>query len=191
MTTMRIDVFCIASGPSLTVQDCELVRQSGVKVIAVNNSWQMAPFCDYLYAGDSKWWRAYDREINIPAERWTCSSIASRRYGAKLHIAGGAYNSGMRAIQFSIMKGFKIIGLLGYDCSLNNGVHWHGLHDKPFLKNPSAAKVLRWKSQFETVVGKARVAGAKVLNCSRYTELTCFDRVSLEEALKGEFSFVH
>lgn len=180
-----IDIFCIASGPSLTAEDCELVRQSGVKVVAVNNSWKMVPFCDYLYAGDAKWWRAYHGEINVPAERWSCSRLVGRDYGVKLHMAGGGYNSGMRAIQFAVMKGFKAIGLLGYDCSLKNGVHWHGLHDKPFLKNPSEAKVFKWHEQFARAAEKAANAGVKVFNCSRYSELRCFERATLEDALKG------
>lgn len=186
-----IEVFCIASGPSLTAQDCELVRQSGAKVIAVNNSWKMVPFCDYLYAGDSKWWRAYHREINIPAEKWTCSRIASDKFGAKLHLAGGGYNSGMRAIQFAVIKGFKTIGLLGYDCSLKNGIHWHGLHESKFLKNPSEVKVHRWHQQFARAAEKASAAGSKVLNCSRYTELQCFEKVSLEDVLNRESVLVH
>lgn len=188
---MKVDVFCIASGPSLRAADCELVRQSGAKVIAVNNSWQIAPFCDYLYAGDSKWWRTYHKEIDVPAERWTCSRDASQKYGAKLHIAGGGYNSGMRAIQFAVMKGFKTIGLLGYDCSLKNGVHWHGLHDRPFLKNPSQVKVLRWREQFLRAAEKALIAGARVVNFSRYTELECFERGLLEDVVKRECADVH
>jgi len=181
-----IEVFCIASGPSLTAEDCELVRQSGAKVIAVNNSWKMAPFCDYLYAGDSKWWRAYHHEVNIPAEKWTCSRAATQKFGVKLHLAGGGYNSGMRAIQFAVMKGFKTIGLLGYDCSLKNGIHWHGNHSGNYLKNPTPVKVVRWHEQFARAAQKATIAGAKVFNCSRYTELECFDRLALEDALKGE-----
>lgn len=183
--TMMIEAFCIASGPSLTASDCELVRQSGAKVIAVNNSWRMAPFCDYLYSGDMKWWRAYHKEINIRAERWTCSRLAHGKFGVNLHIAGGGYNSGMRAIQFAVMKGFKTIGILGYDCSLKLGFHWHGRHSvERGLRNPSEARVQKWHEQFARVGPKITAAGAKVFNCSRYTELECFERKTLEEVLE-------
>jgi hypothetical protein len=178
-----IDLFCIASGPSLTAEDCEMVRESGIPVVAVNNSWQMIPSCKYLYAGDRKWWLSYHSEINIPAERWTCSSEAAFKFRLNFHHAAGAYNSGMRAIQFGIYKGFKTIGLLGYDCSLKNGMHWHGAHTKRFLKNPTDEKLERWRKQFAVVAEQAGKDGVKVFNCSRYTEIDCFERVSLESCL--------
>lgn len=185
MTTRALDVMCIASGPSLTVEDCEIVRQSGIKVIAVNNSWKMAPWCNYLYAGDMKWWRAYGKEVNIEAEKWTCSRQASNVYKLKLHVVPGGYNSGMRALQFAVKKGFKSIGLLGYDCSLKHGTHWHGPHNKTdFLRNPCESKIPKWKIQFNKIAKKIEGVGISVVNCSRYTEIKCFPRVSLEEALQ-------
>ena len=179
-----IDLFCIASGPSLTSADCELVRQSGITTVAVNNSWEMAPFCTYLYAGDSKWWDAYHDKITIPAERWTCKDSAANRYKINYHIAGGPYNSGMRAIQFGIMKGFKSIGLLGYDCSLKNGIHWHGSHIGPNLKNPTMDTInKKWNNEFKRISLIAIKKGVRVINCSRYTELKYFELISLEKAL--------
>jgi hypothetical protein len=178
-----IDLFCIASGPSLTASDCELIRESGVKTIAVNNSWQMAPFCNFIYAGDGKWWDEFNDKITIPAERWTCSHTAANVYQINYHIAAGAYNSGMRAIQFGISQGFKNIALLGYDCSLKNGVHWHGPHIGETLRNPNELKLAKWKIQFAAVAKNAKKLGVRVINCSRHTELECFEKMSLEEAL--------
>lgn len=175
------DLICIASGPSLTAEDCELVRLSGIQTVAVNNSWQMAPFCNYVYAGDAKWWAVNFDKINIPAEKWTCSDKAANTYKLHYHIAGGPFNSGMRAIQFGVMKGFKRIGLLGYDCSLKNGVHWHGKHTEPTLRNPNNDKVKKWHDQFNRVSVMAKKHGVEILNCSRYTELECFEKITLEE----------
>lgn len=179
-----IDLFCIASGPSLTAEDCEMVRESGIKTVAVNNSWGMAPFCHYLYAGDRKWWASYIDKINIKAEKWTCSSSAANNFGINYHIAGGSYNSGMRAIQFGISKGFKSIALLGYDCSLKNGVHWHGTHVGKLLRNPTEDKMDRWHEQFKRVALAADRSGVSIVNCSRYTELDCFPIEDIEVVLK-------
>ena len=179
---MTVDLFCIASGPSLTKEDCELVRLSGIKTVAVNNSWEMAPFCTYLYAGDRKWWAEYHDKITIPAERWTCASTAANIYKLKYHIATGSYNSGMRAIHFGISQGFKHIALLGYDCSLKNGAHWHGPHVSK-LRNPNEEKVKRWEEQFKRVADQAVKTGVEVVNCSRYTELKFFRCVPLESVL--------
>jgi predicted peroxiredoxin len=179
-----VDLFCIASGPSLTAEDCELVRKSSIKTVAVNNSWEMATFCHYIYAGDSKWWVLNHDKINIGAEKWTCSDKAANAYKLHYHIASGPYNSGMRAIQFGISKGFKSIALLGYDCSIKNGIHWHGSHPLPVLRNPTVPKIEKWKEQFKRVAENAKKQGIKIYNCSRYTELECFDIMSLEDALK-------
>lgn len=179
-----IDLICIASGPSLTASDCEAVRLSGKNVVTVNNSWKMAPWSDYLFAADLKWWRAYHGELNTRAERWTSSAAAAKMYNVKFFKASGPFNSGMRTIQWAIWRGFKNILLLGYDCSIKNGVHWHGLHDeRRALKNPDARKVRRWHSQFEQVAITADEKNVTVRNCSRFTDLECFPLAKLEDVL--------
>lgn len=181
--TQMIDLFCIASGPSLTADDCELVRRSGVEAIAVNESWQLAPFCKHIYGGEFKWWSARGHQITVPAERWTCSHKAAMQFGVRLHRAKGGFNSGMRAIQWGIWRGARCIALLGYDCSIKRGLHWHGAHTTAPLKNPTEEKLIKWQGQFARIALAAKRAGVNVINCSRQTELKCFDRVQLEEAL--------
>lgn len=178
-----VDLFCIASGPSLTSSDCMDVVRSGIKTVAVNDSWKMFPFCSYIYAGDYKWWAINHDKIDISAERWTCSDRAANTYKLHYHIAAGPYNSGMRAIQFGISKGFKSIALLGYDCSIKNGIHWHSPHAEPVLRNPTVSKIEKWHDQFKRVSENAKKQGIKIYNCSRYTELNCFERANLEEML--------
>ena len=178
-----IDLFCIASGPSLTASDCELVRKTGVDTVAVNNSWEKAPFCNYIYAGDRKWWAEHGNDITIAAELWTCSKKAAQSFGVRYHQAGGAYNSGMRAIQWGIDKGFKCIVLLGYDCSIKNGLHWHGAHTERLLRNPTEEKVKKWHDQFYRVAKQAEKHGVDIWNCSRETDLKCFPRLHLEQAV--------
>lgn len=180
-----IDLFCVASGPSLNRKDCDLLKYSGAKIVAVNSSWKLVPFCDYLYAGDAKWWKAYKNDVVVDnAQFWTCSSGASITYGLNLHQGrAGSYNSGMRAIEFAIDKGFNRIGLLGYDCSIKNGLHWHGAHELPELGNPTDIKLQKWQKQFSQLAARAELKGVKIFNCSRETELTCFERISLEDAI--------
>lgn len=176
-------VVCIASGPSLTQADCDLVRRSGLPTVAVNSSWRMARFADVIYAGDAAWWDAYGDEVTIPAERWTCTRLAAQKHGINLHKVVGPYNSGMRAIQFAIERGAERVILLGYDCSIKHGLHWHGAHDR--TKNPDEKKVRTWRGQFQAVAILAKVRRCEVINCSRYTELTCFPRIPVEDILEA------
>ena len=177
-----LDIFCIASGPSLTKADCDLVARSGVDICCVNNSWKMFDEIDYLYAGDLKWWNAYGEEINIPVgEKWTCAKSAAAKFDLNLHIANGPFNSGMRAIQWAIERGYKYIGLLGYDCSIKNGAHFHGEHQFPKTRPLTEKKVDNWHVQFAKVARQAKAEKTKIYNCSRETELGCFLRANLED----------
>lgn len=170
-------VVCVASGPSLLEADCKLVESSGLPVIAVNTSWKMVPFAEVVYAGDACWWDANHKEISISAERWTCSKTAATRHRINLFEASGSFNSGLRAIQLAIEFGASKIILLGYDCSVKSGIHWHGNHTK--TKNPDAAKCHLWKAQF----ARLNRRGREIINCSRETALQCFPLKKLEEIL--------
>ena len=46
---------CLASGPSLTVEDVEYVRGKAT-VIAINDTVRLAPWADVLYSSDKHWW---------------------------------------------------------------------------------------------------------------------------------------
>ena len=172
-------VACIASGPSLSAEDCALVERAGIPAIAVNTSWKMARFAEIIYAGDLSWWKAYGQEIDIKAEKWTCSRRASVQYGAQFHKIGGVYNSGLRAIQLAIGFGASRILLLGYDATVKNGTHWHGNHAK--TKNPDEARCLKWHRQFAALDRK----GAQVINCTPGSALECFPKMPISEALSG------
>jgi hypothetical protein len=175
-------VCCIASGPSLIAADVELVRAAGLKTIAVNNSWQLAPFCDVLYAGDHKWWAKYGRDAAIPAARWTCNQRAADEFGVHLHAARGPYNSGLRAIQLAALFGARRILLLGYDCAMLAGrKHWHPDHDG--ISNPTLSRMQAWAIQFTRVAAELK-RNADVINCSRQTALKCFPRADLAAVLR-------
>lgn len=175
----------IASGPSLAwdnYADVELIRQAGIKTIAVNNSWEVARFCDVIYAGDGVWWKHNHKDIDISAERWALSRSAVNLYGCQYRgrVTKDGYNSGANAIELAanVYKARPII-LLGFDCSLRHGVHHHGKHAK--TKNPHAERVSLWGGHFAGVAKK--IGKTPVFNCSRYTELDMFPRRDLREML--------
>jgi len=178
-------VVCIGSGPSLCAEDCKDVEESGLLTIAVNSAWQMARFCKVIYAGDDYWWKTYHQDIDIDAERWTCNENSCPTYGLNHHkgYSGNACSSGYRAIQFARdhYKAEKII-LLGYDCSVSNGVHFHNPHPKQG-HNPDEARCQKWLKYYDKLA--TELTGIRVINCSRETALTVFPRMSLQEALNG------
>lgn len=176
MDLARKTVVCIASGPSLTAEDCAAVLRSGLTTIAVNSSWKLAPFCDILYAGDAAWWEANIDEVDVPAQRWTFSQQASRRFDLHRHVAFGSCNSGLRAIHLAFELGAARVILLGYDCSIAGGTHWHG--DHKLTSNPKAHNCREWMRGFAQLPARERI-----WNCSRETALTIFERMTLSEGL--------
>lgn len=168
---------CIASGPSLNARDCELVRAAGLPTIAVNNSWQLAPWCDHLYAGDLAWWDAHIGQVPEGPKHWSCTRQAVAKYGLNWHERYGAFNSGFRAIELAFLLGAERVLLLGYDCTVEAGSHWHG--DHVGTKNPTESLCRKWNQQHCRLEQRDQV-----VNCSRETALTAYRLGYLEKELQ-------
>ena len=179
-------VAVIASGPSLTEEDCEAVRSAGLPTFVVNTSFRRALWADMLVAHDAKWWLAYGAEVDatFKGRRFRCGS-APRIVGEKPALwllqfrAFG--NSGCAAISLAALAGARRVLLLGVDCQRTGGaVHWHGDHP-PELSN--ARLIDKWPPKFAKVAAYASGKGCEVVNCSRETALTCFRRARLVDEL--------
>lgn len=166
------------------MEDVEQVRLAGLPTIAVNSSWEIAPFADVVYAGDLKWWEMYRHRVPTTAARWTCHERAATEFGLFHQKAFGPYNSGTRALELAADFGAARILMLGYDCGFSKGrMHWHQDHPKP-LGNPTRPRVQVWGVQFARVAQLLKRRGVEIVNCSRATTLTCFRRASLLEELQ-------
>lgn len=178
-------VACIASGPSLTAEDCELVRTAGLPTVVVNTSFRLAPWADILYAMDAAWWEAYHAELAevFRGQRW--GYVRAPQYGVmptkdKIYPSGTG-NSGSYAISLAVVTKPLRVLLLGYDCQFTEGrKHWHSDHPG---RMSNAGSIKRWPYQFSLVAKYAESRGVRVVNCSRSTALSCFERMTLEEAL--------
>lgn len=183
--------FCLASGPSMRADDVEAIRGRG-KVIAVNNTVQLAPWADVLYSCDRAWWLAYADQIKgfagwrvalaqdgLPSDvdgfPW---SYASGLGLDRLHTGN---NSGYQAINLAFLMGAKKIVLLGYDMQ-HPGKHWHPPHPAP-LGNFCRGMPELCIPKFTALADDLRAQGIEVINASRETALTCFKRLTLAETL--------
>lgn len=176
-----LTVACLASGPSLTAEDCFRVKDAGLRTITTNDTSKRAPWADIALAADHGWWQQHMHEMPPTPERWTCSYAAVREF-PQLELFRTnlpTRNTGAKAIELAIHLGAAQVILLGFDCSLDNGVHWHGYHER--TTNPDAAIVQDWVGHFEAAAQFAKDRGVRVVNCSRHTTLTCFERALLEE----------
>ena len=88
-------------------------------------------------------------------------------------------NSGAGAMMLAYYAGARRVIMLGYDCQHTGGVkHWHGDHP-PKLGNATRPEM--WERGFAKVAHD--LADIEIINASRVTALTCFPRMSLEDAL--------
>lgn len=176
-------VACIASGPSLTPEDCERVRAAGLPTIAVNTSFRLAPWADILYAMDTLWWDQYHQEVDavFKGQRWSYARTRHAKPTRDQIYPAGAGNSGSYAISLAVVTKPMRVLLLGYDCAFTEGrKHFHPDHPD---KMANCGSIKRWPYQFGLVAKYAKSHGVRVINCSRSTRLDCFERMPLEQAL--------
>lgn len=181
----------IASGPSLTRDDCDALRGIG-PTIAVNCAVFFAPWADYLFAADSVWWRYY-----APKIAWFKGHRVSRTHrafgveqwrGSTWKRTGG--NSGHMAIQYAVDRGAREIALIGFDQrKTNNKAHFHADHPKEAddgrrTNMANAGGVAAWPRMMAKTAIELSERGVSVVNLSRATALTCFPRVTVEHFLE-------
>lgn len=195
-------VVIIASGPSLTKEDCELVQRwrNGVdrRAIVINTSYQRALWADILYACDGRWWDRYYKDVvgHFSGVLWTQDEVAAQKFGIhyvrseqgtglnrKIGVINQGLHSGYQSLGLAYQAGANKIILLGFDCTDNNilgGTHWHGDYEDPLQSFPDYAY---WIERFEQLAPDLKKEGVIVLNATRYTELKCFPQIDLENAL--------
>ncbi|EXF45267.1 hypothetical protein BAY1663_02346 [Pseudomonas sp. BAY1663] len=173
-------VVCMASGPSLAPADVEIVRQwreaaDNRRVVVTNNTYQLAPWADVLYAMDRKWWEVMKPQF--AGERLTAVHDV---LGVPCSSSPKGGNSGSGAILLAAHRGAARVIMLGYDCQVGAGGarHWHGDHKKPL---GNAVSLPKFYGQFRA--DARRITGVEVVNCSRATALDMYPLGILEDEL--------
>ena len=181
----------IATGPSLTRDDCDALRDIG-PAIAVNCAVFYAPWAEYLFAADSVWWRYYTPKITwYKGHRITRSHQASGLElwrGKNWARTGG--NSGHMAIQYAVDQGATNIVLLGLDQQRTGGkAHNHIDHPKTLKEGrrtnmANAGGIGAWPRLMARTALDLKERKVNVVNLSRQTALNCFRRMTVENFLE-------
>lgn len=185
-------VVLIASGPSLTVEDCEFVRGKA-RVIVINRSFERALWADAMFACDSRFWgwvkgapefHGLKFSLQQKAAKWPGVQILRRGSNTGLSLDPSVLNlgnnSGYQALNLAVLLGAKRILLLGYDMKAGpkGEKHWHKEHP---IRTPDLYQMFR--RNFATLEVPLANLGIQCINCSRDTALDCFPRMTIEEAL--------
>jgi hypothetical protein len=191
-------VAVLASGPSMTPADADAVR--GLRAIAVNTTFRLAPWADICYSNDEDWIERHIGELRdyFRGQIWCghptwrsiwVHPIPFNRDAPGLLAAPGCIawgmNSGAAAINLAVHHGAARVLLLGFDQAWAGArPRWHGRHPAG-LQNQRPG-FHRWRAWFQQAAADAPRLGVEIINCSRRTTLECFPRLSLEEALAAQ-----
>jgi hypothetical protein len=191
----------LASGPSMSQQVADLVRDR-CRVIAINTTYQLAPWADILYAADREWWAAYPdaksfagRKVSILPNTGSLLEFDELDYvesgGDGLldprptHVRTGK-NSAYQAMHIAMHLGVHTILMCGLDLRVVDGMeHWHGDHPKGARKTMPFSS---WISLFNQAAPFIQAKGVRVINCTPHSALHCFKKQQLEDALESVLS---
>jgi hypothetical protein len=191
-------VVIVASGPSAQLVDLTLTQRPGVRVIAVNRSYELVPWADMLYACDAAWWRTVgglpdwptlrvSQDKNTIAEFPEIKRVVAQRGLENLVLGNPGYilwggNSGTQAINLAAQTGARKIVLCGFDMTLQNGLHWHGAHGG-LLANPRPMNTEMWRRRTDQCGDYLTANGFVIANASPNSALKKWPQMSLEAAL--------
>jgi hypothetical protein len=188
----------VASGPSAKDVPLELA-QGRARFIAVNNSWQLAPWADVLYAGDWAWWANAKgcpefKGLKLSIDRraceqpdWGIRKVDCAKHDDRLELrrfnrVGWGGNSGFGALNLAVQFGASNIILVGFDMTIRYGSHWHGDHPAG-MNNPRPGNVERWRRAIDAAAAQLAPIGIRVFNCSPISTLKACPKVTFQEAL--------
>ena len=188
----------VASGPSASAVDLDLARERA-HVLAVNESWRLAPWADALYAADFRFWAAHVGVPDFDGLKIAGEERAARDWPEEVHAVkirrgfdrivtdelgtvGWGGNSGFHAVNLAVQFGARRLLLVGYDMHVEAGLHWHGPHPKGF-NNPNVKSVERWRRMLDAVALDLAAMGVGVINCTPGSALRAYAFMELGEAL--------
>lgn len=163
----------LASGPSMSQRVADSVR--GLNVIAVSNTYELAPWANVLVSNDRRWWVNYPKAMEFEGEKICGLCIEPPNGVTKFAGAMSGSNSGLLALMVAVKKGATRVLLLGFDMG---GTHYFGNH-KPPLMNPSPVRFKKFKDQFASY----RPNGVEIINCTLGSSLRCYKAGNLIDYL--------
>jgi hypothetical protein len=192
-------VVCVASGPSFSLEQAQLVKSaSGWHTIVVNTCYQRLPDADVLYAGDRAWWEMHLPKVRetFQGELWTQDRWTAHHEGlhhiqhsnepglsfvrGRVHSGG---NSGYVAIGLAYLFGAREILLVGFDFKNVAGMsHWHGDHPPGLNQDRPYAG---WLISIRALAAALKDVGVSVTNCSTDSAIDCFPFGDLAQCLSS------
>lgn len=169
---MHFAVLC--TGPSMSQAVADAVRH--LRVVAVNNTYQLAPWAEALAANDAAWWARNPEAKKFAGRKFSTNRITGVEQVKSPNVSS-PYCSGVVALEVARQLGATRVLLLGADF---HGSHFFGDYTDG-LKNTTEARRKTHANQFK-LWGRANPQ-LEVWNCTAGSQLGCFPKMDLQEAL--------
>lgn len=187
-------VAILAGGPSLTQADADYCRGK-CRVLAINNSYMLAPWADMLWFCDRRWYE-WHKESLAEFNGLICTlenyDLEDERIKHVHNFGRDGFhpdpdgvktgrNSGYQAMHLAIHLGVRRMLLLGYDMRFVSGrSHWHGGHSVPVSERMYAQSMV---PLFATLKPALTERGIDVINCTPGSALKEFRYARIDTCL--------
>jgi len=171
-----MDLFAIlCTGPSLTLDQVQAVR--GMRVIAVNNAFELAPDAEALIAQDSTWWKMYPQAKKFAGRKFSTRDLSGVEQIFPTKKLMHSTCSGVVALEYfaQVSRPDDVCLLLGADM---RGTHYFGRYTNGLSNTTDERRQVHHRqfSQWRDSHPKA-----KVFNCTPGSALACFPMSRLED----------
>lgn len=171
-----MELFAIlCTGPSLTLDQVQAVR--GMRVIAVNNAFELAPDAEALIAQDSTWWKLHPQAKKFAGRKFSTRDLSGVEQIFPTKKLMHSTCSGVVALEYfaQVSRPDDVCLLLGADM---RGTHYFGKYTNG-LSNTNDER--REVHQRQFAGWAADHPGLKIINCTPNSALKCFPLGKLED----------
>jgi hypothetical protein len=169
----------LCPGPSMSKAVADSVRH--LRVIAVNNAFELAPDAEALVANDMAWWNKNPKAKDFAGRKFSTNRIKGVERIESKHV-NTPHASGVVALEVAKILGATRILLFGADL---HGSHYFGEYTNG-LKNTTDARRKVHAKQFANW-GRAHPK-IQVFNCTPNSALTAFPMARLEDICPNRLS---
>jgi len=168
----------LATGPSMSQAVADSVRDR-CRVVAVSDSYRLAPWADALASTDGKWWKANLEALDFAGQKFTAAPSFIALEGVERLTVDTGTNSGLLGLMVAIKLGATRVLLCGLDLH-SPGNHFFGKHPAP-LRSSEQRHLELHKRQFRAY----RPRGVEIINCTPGSALDVYPMGDLENELNA------
>lgn len=174
-------VAILGTGPSMSQDLADRVREKFSCVIAVSDAYRLAEDADVLVSSDRAWWIHHNPDFK--GTKYAAPQLD--RLPGVGHVKGvpSSTNSGALAVRVAreMLKARQVF-MFGFDMHRRSGSHFFGDHP-PELKNTPDHRWKIFQDQFGLEERLSRNSGCKIYNCTPGSDLLAFEIVDPREVL--------